>query len=100
MPSFSQPSDSSAVKSQLDAQFSFLSGISKKMFDGAQKMLESHSPEAARAAEAVVKEAAQKASEETAKATQHRKESAEKLTVLIKQNNGRAAQGNVIKSTL
>lgn len=167
MHSFSQPSASPAVKSQLKAQFSFLSDISKKIFDGAQKIselnvqvaktvfeesltsaqqlvastnqnealsivagqfqpaaekirayrrhvqgilaetqagmaktLESHVPEAARAAEAVVKEVAQKASEETAKATQRQKEAAEMLTALIKQNNDRAAQGNVVKSTL
>lgn len=165
--SFSQPSVSPAVKSQLNAQFSFLSDISKKMFDGAQKInelnvqvaktvfeeslatarqlvtstnqnetlsivagqpqpaaekirayrqhvqsilaetqagmaktLESHVPEAARAAEAVVKEVAQKSSEETAKATQRQKEAVEKLTVPIKQNSDRVAQGNIIKSTV
>lgn len=44
------------------------------------KTAESHLPETTRAAEAVVKEAAEKASEETEKATQRQKAAMEKLT--------------------
>jgi phasin family protein len=44
------------------------------------KTAESHLPETTRAAEAVVKEAAEQASEETEKATQRQKEAMERLT--------------------
>lgn len=37
---FNQPSVSPAVKSQLDAQFAFFSDLSKKMFEGVQKLNE------------------------------------------------------------
>src|SRR6476661_97463 len=37
---FNQPSISPAVKSQIDAQFAFFSDLSKKMFEGVQKMNE------------------------------------------------------------
>jgi len=40
MYSFNQPSISPAVKSQLDAQFAFFSDLSKKMFEGVQKINE------------------------------------------------------------
>lgn len=163
--SFSSKSLSPAVKSQFDAQFSFWSDISRKMFDSAQKMnelnlqvaatvyeesltstrqlftaenqnealsivagrtqpaaekirayqqhvqnilaetqvsmnktFESHMPEATRAAEAVVREIAQKASEETVKATQRQKEIADKLTASIKQASDRSVQGAMPKA--
>jgi len=163
--SFNQPSISPAVKSQLDAQFEFFSDLSKKMFEGVQKVnelnvqvattvfeeslastrqlltstgrnealsiiagqaqpnaekirayqqhvrnilaetqagaaqtLESHMPKTVRAAEAVVKEVAQKASEETAKVTQRQQEAMAKLTTPIKQNIERAPQANGIKA--
>jgi phasin family protein len=158
--SFTQQSLSPAIKSQLDAQFSLFSAMSKKMFESAQKInelnvqvaetvieesltsakqlftatnqnealsimagqsqpaaekirayqqhvqnilaeagvgmaktLESHAPEATRAAEATVKEVAQMASEETMKATQRQKEAVEKLTTPIKQSAERTMQG-------
>ena len=161
---FNQPSVSPAVKSQIDAQFAFFSDLSKKMFEGVQKMnelnvqvattvmeeslastkqllsstgrnealsivagqaqptaekirayqqhvqnilaetqasaahtLESHVPKTVRATEAVVNEVAQKASEETAKATQRQQEAMEKLTTPIKSNNDRAGQNNGVK---
>jgi phasin family protein len=158
--SFTQQSLSPAIKSQLDAQFSLFSAMSKKMFESAQKInelnvqvaetvieesltsakqlftatnqnealsimagqsqpaaekirayqqhvqnilaeagvgmaktLESHAPEATRAAEETVKEVAQMASEETMKATQRQKEAVEKLTTPIKQSAERTMQG-------
>lgn len=158
--SFNQQSISPAIKSQLDAQFSFLSDMSKKMFESAQKInelnvqvaetvfeesltsarqlfaatnqnealsilaghsqpaaekirayqqhvqnilaetgvgmaktLETHAPEATRAAEEAVKEVAKTASEETMKATQRQKEAVEKLTTPIRQSAERTAQG-------
>lgn len=159
-----QPTDSPAVKSELDAQFAFVTDLSKKMFEAAQKMnelnvqvantvfeeslactnqllssesnealsiiagqaqpaaekirayqqhvrnilvetqagvaltFESHVPKTARAAEAVVKEVAQKASEETAKVTQRQQEAMVKLTTPIKQNFERATQANSVRA--
>lgn len=61
------------------------------------KTFGSHVPNATRAAEEAVREVAQRASEETAKATQRQKESMEKLTTPIRGNAERAA-GNVIKT--
>jgi phasin family protein len=157
---FTEQSLTPAIKSQLDAQFSFFSDMSKKMFESAQKInelnvqvaetvfeesltsakqlfaatnqnealsiiagqsqpaaekirayqqhvqnilaetgvgmaktLESHAPEATRAAEATVREVTQRASEETMKATQRQKEAVEKLTTPIKQNPERTMQG-------
>jgi phasin family protein len=161
---FNQPSVSPAVKFQLDAQFAFFSDLSKKMFEGVQKLnelnmqvattvfeeslastkqllsstdrnealstvagqaqpnaeklrayqqhvnnifaetqasaahtLESHMPQTVRATEAVVNEVAQKASEETAKATQRQQDAMEKLTTPTKPNNERASQNNGVK---
>jgi phasin family protein len=158
--SFTQQTLSPAVKSQLEAQFSFMNEMSRKMFESAQKInelnmqvaetvfeeslastrqlfsatnqheaisimagqsqpaaekirayqqhvqnilaeagvgmaktLETHAPEATRAAEATVREVAQKASEETMKATQRQKEAVEKLTTPIKQAAERTMQG-------
>jgi phasin family protein len=59
------------------------------------KTFGSHVPNATRAAEEVVREAAQRASEETAKATQRQKASMEKLTTPIRGNGDRAASGIV-----
>lgn len=63
----------------------------------AAQTLESHIPKTVRATEAVVNEVAQKASEETEKATQRQKEAMEKLTTPIKSNIERASQGNGVK---
>jgi phasin family protein len=61
---------------------------------GAAQTLESHIPKTVRATEAVVKEVAQKASEETAKATQRQQEAMSKLTTPIRQNMERTGQAN------
>ena len=162
---FDQPQVSPAMKSQFDAQFSFFSDFSKKMFEGVQKLnelnvqvattifdeslsstkqlltstdsneaisiaasqvqpaaekvrayqqhlqnifaetqasaahtLESHVPKAVRATEAVVTEVAQKASEETAKATQRQKQAFEKLTTPIPSNAERAGHNGGAKA--
>ncbi|MDB5795023.1 MAG: granule-associated protein [Noviherbaspirillum sp.] len=63
------------------------------------KTVGSHMPDTTRATEEVVKEVAQKASEETAKATQRQKESMEKLTTPLRANNVRATTSNVIKTS-
>jgi phasin family protein len=156
---FRQPTVSPAVKSQLNAQFSFFTALSNQMLDGVQKIndlnvqvakavleetltstqqlltskdqqeaisivagqsqptaekmrayrqhienilaetqvniakvVESRIPETTRAAEAVVKEVAQKASEETAKATQRQKEALEKLGTPITQTADKSVQ--------
>jgi len=162
---FSQSLDSAAVRSQLESQMAFYTDLSKRIFDGVQKMnelniqaaqtmweesiasaqqlwvskdqyetlsiaaaqsqpaaekarayrqhvqniiaetqvgiaktMESHMPQTTRAAEAVAREVAQKASEETAKATQRQKEAMEKLATPINQPAARNSQGGVIKS--
>lgn len=51
---------------------------------GIAKTAETHTPNATRTAEAVVREVAQKASDQTAKVTQRQKESLEKLTTPIR----------------
>jgi phasin family protein len=66
---------------------------------GAAHTLESHIPKTVRATEAVVNEVAQKASEETAKATQRQQETMSKLTTPIKPNSERTIQGNGVKVT-
>lgn len=162
---FNETTVSPAMKSQFDAQFSFFSDLSKKMFEGVQKLnelnvqvattifdeslsstkqllsstdrneaisiaasqvqpatekmrayqqhlhnilaetqasaahtLESHVPKAVRATEAVVTEVAQRASEETAKATLRQKQAFEKLTTPIQPNAGHAAQNGGAKA--
>lgn len=163
---FTQQSISPAVKAQMDAQFSFFTDMSKKMFESVQKVnelniqvaatvmdeslvnvrqllsasdqnealsivagqsqpaaekvrayqqhlqnifaetrvdlaktMETHVPESTRTAEAVVRELAQRASEETSKASQRQKESFEKLTAPFKQNIDRGVQGSNAKAT-
>ena len=162
---FNNPSVSPAIRTQLDTQFTFFSDMSKKMFEGVQKLnelnvqvattvleesltstkqlftsddrneaisviaglaqpgaekirayqqhvqsiiadtqanavqtLEAHVPKAVRATEAVVNEVAQKASEETAKATQRQKQAMEKLTTPIHTNTERTNQNNGAKA--
>jgi phasin family protein len=166
MHDYTQSSITPAIKSQLEAQFSFFSDVSNKMFGALQKLnelnvqvaqtvmeeslsnaqqlissnnhhdaisviagqaqpaaeklrayqhhvqnilaetqvniaktAETHLPETTRAAEAVVKEVAQKGAEETERATQRQKTAMEKLTNPIKRqagnnstNNGNGAQ--------
>lgn len=60
---------------------------------GIAKIVETNMPETARAAEAVVREVAQKANEDTAKATQRQKEVMEKMSVPINPPSERTAQG-------
>jgi phasin family protein len=62
------------------------------------KTVGAHMPDTTRAAEEVVREVAQKAAEETAKATQRQKEAMEKLTMPIRGNAERATQNGVIKT--
>jgi len=162
---FSQAMNSDAVRSQLDSQLAFYTDVSRRIFDGVQKMnelnvqvaqtmweesiagtqqlwtskdqyealsvaaaqsqpaaekvraygqhvqnimaetqagiartMESHMPRTTRAAEAVAREVAQKASEDTAKATQRQKEAMEKLTTPINPPAARNSQGGVIKT--
>jgi len=65
---------------------------------GIAKTMETHIPQSVRAAEAVAREVAQKASEDTAKATQRQKEAMQKLTSPINQNAARSSQGSIIKT--
>jgi phasin family protein len=164
MNNFFQSSSSPAVKAQLEAQFAFYADVSKKMFDGMQKLnelniqvgqtlmeetltstqqimqadgrtdalsivagqaqpaaekvraynqhvqailaeaqvgiaktAETHIPNATRTAEGVVKEVAQKASEQTAKVTQRQKEAMEKLATPIRGIGERAQSPNGTK---
>lgn len=159
-------SSSPAIKAQLDAQFAFYADVSKKMFNGIQKLnelniqvgqtlmeetlsstrqvmqaedrtdalsivagqaqpaaekiraynqhvqaifadaqvdiaktAETHVPNATRTAEAVVKEVAQKASDQTAKVTERQKEALEKLTTPIRGDGERNQSANGAKST-
>lgn len=59
--------------------------------------LESHMPKSVRAAEAVVNEVAQKASEETAKVTKRQRDAMANLTTPIARDNQRASQNNGAK---
>jgi phasin family protein len=61
------------------------------------KIVETLVPETARAAEAVVREVTEKASENTVKATQRQKEALEKMAMPINQFYERAAQGGASK---
>lgn len=61
---------------------------------GIAKTAETHIPNATRTAEGVVKEVAQKASEQTAKVTQRQKEALEKLTTPIRGAGDRNQSSN------
>jgi phasin family protein len=64
---------------------------------GIAKIVETHMPETARAAEAVVREVAQKATDDTARATQRQKEALEKVSMPITSPSERSAQGSAPK---
>lgn len=64
---------------------------------GITKIVETHVPETARAAEAIVREVTERASENTVKATQRQKEALEKMAMPTTQAYERSAQGNVSK---
>ena len=162
MNDFTRPSVTPAIKSQIEAQFSFFGDISKNVFGAIQKLnelnvqvaqtvveeslsnarqllssnshhdtisvvagqaqpaaeklrayqqhvhnivaetrvnlaktAEQHLPEATRAAEAVVKEVAEKASEETEKATQRQKAAMEKLTTPLKKQSNHSTNNDI-----
>jgi phasin family protein len=62
------------------------------------KTVGAHMPDTTRAAEEVVREVAQKASEVTAKATQRQKDAMEKLTMPIRSNAERTTLNGAIKT--